>query len=64
MHHQIQEDNLKKNEGCIVVYYIGGICYGEIAALRWLANKYNQEIKICTTNITSGNRIIRRLNKL
>lgn len=62
--HQIQDDGLKKNQGCIVVYFIGGVCYGEIAALRWLAEKYNQEIKVCTTHITSGNRMIRRLKQL
>jgi hypothetical protein len=43
----------------ILVVFIGGITYAELAAIRWL-NKNNKEIKffILTTHIVSGRKII------
>jgi hypothetical protein len=51
----------QQGNGCIVVYFIGGVCYGELAAIRWLSQTYNREIIVCTTNITSSSRIIKSM---
>lgn len=42
----------------ILVFFIGGVTYGEITALRWISKKYNKEIIIATTNITTGNHLL------
>jgi len=47
-----------QNKNVILVYLIGGITYGEIAAFRYLAKKYNKEILIATTGIITGDRLI------
>lgn len=37
-----EEFQIKTEEKkCIVVYFIGGVTYGEIAAIRWIAKKYS-----------------------
>ena len=40
---------------------VGGITYGEIAALRILGKKFNKELLIVTTNIISYRKIISNL---
>jgi hypothetical protein len=47
-----------QNRNVILVYLIGGVTYGEIAAFRYLAKKYNKEILIATTGIITGDRLI------
>lgn len=49
----------KKNKNYIIVVFIGGITYAEIAAIRFL-NKTKRDHKffILTTHITSGKKII------
>jgi hypothetical protein len=37
-----------------VVFYIGGITFTEISALRWLAKAESRDIVICTTKLISG----------
>ncbi|EGR33241.1 vacuolar sorting protein, putative [Ichthyophthirius multifiliis] len=59
---QAQEDtNQSKRKKLVLVYYVGGVTYGEVAALRLLAKKYNKEIIICTTNIINSQRLIKML---
>ncbi|KRX00270.1 Sec1-like protein [Pseudocohnilembus persalinus] len=43
-----------KKKTMIVVYFIGGVTYGEIATLRWMGQRYNKEIIIATTHIING----------
>ena len=45
----------------IMVYMIGGVTFGEIAAFRFLGKKYNKEILIATTHILNGNSLISSL---
>jgi hypothetical protein len=43
----------------VVVYYIGGVTFAEIAALRFLAQSLSDvEIVIAATSITSGDRLV------
>jgi hypothetical protein len=43
----------------ILIYYVGGITYGEIAAIRFLGNLYPRfKFIIATTTIITGNRAI------
>lgn len=52
----------KKKLKFIMLVFIGGITYAELAAIRYL-NKTNKEFKffILTTNLTSGKKIINSL---
>jgi len=59
--YNVDRNKLSKKKTLILVYFVGGVTYGEIAALRWLAEKYNKEIVIATTNITTGKKILQSL---
>ena len=37
-----------------VIFFIGGITFSEISALRWLAKAESRDIVICTTKLMSG----------
>ncbi|CBK20615.2 LOW QUALITY PROTEIN: uncharacterized protein [Blastocystis hominis] len=54
---------LVQKQQTAVVYFIGGVTYTEIAALRFLAAQENfpYEILIATTNITNGTRILNEM---
>ncbi|KAM3139305.1 hypothetical protein pb186bvf_008525 [Paramecium bursaria] len=54
----IQQNPNPIQSNCYVIYFIGGVTYGEIHALRWLSLRYQKEIIICTTHILSGDRLI------
>lgn len=49
----------------VFVFYLGGITYTEIAALRFIAKqeaeKRRRRIVICTTNIINGNRMMEQI---
>jgi vacuolar protein sorting-associated protein 33A len=47
----------------VVVFYLGGICRAEVAALRFVARRLREEAKgkrllICTTNVLSGDGVV------
>ena len=42
----------------IIVYFIGGVTFGEISVIRYLAKKFNKEIYILTTNMTNRKKLI------
>lgn len=47
-----------------MVYFIGGVTYAEVAALRFLAKKMKDKIKaiyIATTNMINGDKLIKSL---
>ncbi|CAD8158810.1 unnamed protein product [Paramecium octaurelia] len=44
-----------------VIYFIGGVTYGEIAAIRWLGQRYKKDIQICTTHIINGDRLVQEM---
>ncbi|EAR90155.2 Sec1 family protein (macronuclear) [Tetrahymena thermophila SB210] len=51
---------LKTNQKkLVVVYFIGGVSYGEVAALRLLGKLHYKEIVICTTNIINSKSIFK-----
>jgi len=50
--------NDPNTKNTILVYIIGGVTYGEIAAFRYLAKKYNKEIIVASTSIITGERLI------
>ncbi|KAF6033144.1 VPS33B [Bugula neritina] len=42
----------------VVVFFLGGVTYSEIAALRFLGHKYGNRFLILSTNIITGDRFI------
>jgi 6,7-dimethyl-8-ribityllumazine synthase len=44
-----------------VVFFIGGITFTEISALRWLAKAESRDIVICTTKLISGQTFLESL---
>lgn len=51
-----------KVERSLLIYFIGGVTYAEITALRFLAKQRNIEIAIATTSIINGNKLIKTLS--
>ena len=49
----------------MVVYFIGGITYGEIAALRYLKTQEwcPCDIIACTTNLTNCGHVLEEMNE-
>ncbi len=49
-----------KQRRLVVVMYIGGVTFAEIAALRWLARKSdaNADFLMCTTKLVSGSSLL------
>lgn len=45
----------------LLVYFIGGVTYAEISALRFLAKQKNIKILIATTNVINGNNFMENL---
>jgi len=41
------------------VYFVGGVTYPEVESLRFLSTKLRTDIIVCSTHITSGDRLIR-----
>ncbi|CAK71081.1 unnamed protein product (macronuclear) [Paramecium tetraurelia] len=59
---QLQGEEVKEGQNQIdVIYIVGGITYGEVAAIRWLGLRYKKDIKICTTHIINGDRLIQEM---
>uniref|UniRef100_A0A6G1S990 Vacuolar protein sorting-associated protein 33B n=1 Tax=Aceria tosichella TaxID=561515 RepID=A0A6G1S990_9ACAR len=50
------------NERSILIYFIGGVTFAEITALRFLAKQRNVKIAIATTSIVNGNKLMSSLN--
>lgn len=48
-------------ERSILVYFIGGVTYAEITALRFLAKQRQVKIAIATTSIVNGNKLMSSL---
>ena len=44
-----------------IVFFIGGITFTEISALRWLAKAESRDIVICTTKLISGQTFLESL---
>jgi len=44
----------------VVVMFIGGVTFAEIAALRWLGNRpeVNAKFLVCTTKLVSGSSLL------
>lgn len=51
-----------RNERSILVYYIGGVTFAEITALRFLAKQRRVKIAIATTSVLNGNKLIDSLS--
>lgn len=47
-----------KMERSLLIYFIGGVTFAEITALRFLAKKRNIKLAIATTSIINGNKLI------
>lgn len=45
----------------VLIYFLGGVTYAEVAALRLLAKQKNYTLLIATTNICSGNSLLQQL---
>ncbi|CAD8049642.1 unnamed protein product [Paramecium sonneborni] len=59
---QLKGEEVKEDSNQIyVIYFIGGITYGEIAAIRWLGLRYKKDIQICTTHIISGDKLVQEM---
>lgn len=51
--------NTSRNVKTVVVYFIGGVTYTEIAALRLLSKQKGCKIIIATTSIINGERLLK-----
>lgn len=51
----------KRSDRSILIYFIGGVTFAEITALRFIAKKRNVKIAIATTSIINGNKLIESL---
>jgi hypothetical protein len=49
------------SERSILIYFIGGVTFAEITALRFLAKQRNVKIAIATTSIVNGNKLMSSL---
>ncbi|CAD8134304.1 unnamed protein product [Paramecium pentaurelia] len=59
---QLKGEEIKEEQNQIyVIYIVGGITYGEIAAIRWLGLRYKKDIQICTTHIINGDRLVQEM---
>lgn len=45
-------------EKSLLIYFIGGVTYAEVTALRYLAKKRNVKIAIAATSILNGNKLV------
>ncbi|CAD8050914.1 unnamed protein product [Paramecium sonneborni] len=60
--HQLKGEEVKEETNQIyVIYFIGGITYGEIAAIRWLGLRYKKDIQICTTHVINGDKLVQEM---
>jgi hypothetical protein len=50
-----EEDEPRKT---VLVYFIGGVTFAEVAALRWLGEKLPFDFLVATTHITSGRKLM------
>lgn len=54
-------EHKQPNERSLLVYFIGGVTYAEITALRFLAKQRKVKIAVATTSIINGNKLINSL---
>lgn len=54
-------NNTKQNEKSILIYFVGGVTFAEITAIRFLAKQRNVKLAIATTSIINGNKLIESL---
>ncbi|KAL4508086.1 hypothetical protein ABPG72_021459 [Tetrahymena utriculariae] len=52
-----------QNKSAILVYFIGGVTYGEISAIRLLSKITKREIVVATTHITNSKKLIQSVMK-
>ncbi|KAL4464744.1 hypothetical protein ABPG74_011305 [Tetrahymena malaccensis] len=52
-----------QNKSAILVYFIGGVTYGEISAIRLLSKITRREIVVATTHITNSKKLIQSVMK-
>lgn len=55
-------NNDKHSQRSILVYFIGGVTYAEITALRFIAKKRNVKIAVASTSIINGNKLVASLS--
>ena len=48
----------------VLVYFIGGVTFAEVSVVRYLADVYQKEIYIATTNMTNGKNLISNLSEM
>jgi hypothetical protein len=49
-------------ENLTIIYFLGGVTYAEISAIRFLGKKLNKIFLICTTSIINGAELIQSLD--
>jgi len=57
----VASDEPKKGKPIMLVFYVGGVTYAEIAALRCAAKKSPYDIIIATTKVLNGTGLIQSL---
>lgn len=55
---KVQQLTNSSREKSMLIYFIGGVTYAEVTALRYLAKKRNIKIAIAATSIINGNKFI------
>ena len=56
------EGNFKKvrSGNTIYIYVVGGVTWGEVEGLKLLGEKLRLKLIVCTTEVTSGRKIIQK----
>lgn len=55
------QNNDKNSPRSILIFFIGGVTYAEITALRFIAKKRNIKIAVASTSIINGNKLVNSL---
>lgn len=57
----VMDESKNQYERSLLVYFIGGVTYAEITALRFIAKQKKIKIAIATTSIINGNKLVSSL---
>jgi hypothetical protein len=63
IHPDIIQPCTSTNKPVVIVYFVGGATYGEVAALRLLGRLIGREMVVCATEMLNGESMIRAVTE-